>query len=593
MDVATLSVASLAHMLEVETAVVADLLEELGEDSVDLAAPLDFGVAQLLALELGVTLVATSPRAGEAGAPRRVERPPVAAVMGHVDHGKTSILDALRKTRVAAKEEGGITQRIGAFSAANITWLDTPGHALFTAMRERGVAATDVALLVVAADQGAQPQTVEAIRIARDAGVPLVVALNKMDKPGADAESAKVSLLEHGIVVEDLGGDVPCVEVSAKEGTNLDALCDLVLLQAELLELVTDPAAPIAGTVIESDVSPKAGVTATLLLRQGTLRLGDVVVAGSAWGRVRRMTGDSGKQLKTAAASVPVLITGLRSVPAAGDQVAVVESEARARQLTEAREKRALAAEDDRKVAARRALIDAERGRVIANTEGSEDGPPVVVPFVIKADSSGGLDAMVTALASLPAKRAYAQVVYAGVGAVTEADVQLAGTCGATVIAYAVKAAARAQAEAHEAGVRLISSGVIYTLLDEAVAALVAAIPPRRVETHIGRGQVLDSFVITATPGLMARGLPRKAAVGGIRVVSGVIRRGALAKVVRDGSEVFQGRVVSLRHYKDDVGVVNEGQECGAIMHGAWAGWEPGDAVDCFSVDEVAASSLD
>lgn len=593
-----LSVRGLAAALAVSEAEVAALLVELGEDEVAADVPLDFEVAQLLALEHGVSLSLESAQApAEAAEPsaaaapaQTVARPPVVAILGHVDHGKTSILDALRASRVAAGEAGGITQRIGAFSSGGITWVDTPGHALFSSMRQRGAALTDVALLVVAADQGAQEQTAEAIRHIRAASVPFIVALNKMDKPGADAHNARLSLLRYGVVAEELGGDVPTVELSAVKRTGLDALCELLLLQAELLELRPLPAAPVAATVLESDVSPRKGVVATVLLQQGTLRAGDIVVAGTAWGRVRAMSGDDGRAHKAVTAGHAVQLSGLRDVPRAGDRLVVVPNERRARQLVEARVRRELEEAGDARRTARRARTAARTAALAAPGGSALSDQPLAVPVAVKAESSGGLEAIVSALATLPAKRAQPLVVLAAVGALSEADVEHASTCGAALLGYNVSASARVKAAAATAGVRLSCSPIIYTLLDEAKEILRAALPAERTEEKVGRAELLDTFVITANSALQGKGAPKRPVVGGARVLEGSIRSNAHVRVLRGGEAVHEAALLSLRHFKDDVSEVEKGSECGMILEGGWSDWQPGDEVLCLVYKETEPS---
>lgn len=592
---AELSVRGLAAALGVPEARMASLLAELGEEAVASDIPLDFEVAQLLALEHGVSLTlepladATRP-AGASVRAEDVVRPPVVAILGHVDHGKTSILDALRASRIAAGEAGGITQRIGAFVAGGITWVDTPGHALFSSMRARGAALTDVALLVVAADQGAQEQTAEAIRHIRAASVPFIVALNKMDKPGADAHAARLSLLQHGVVAEELGGDVPTVELSAVRRTGLDSLCELLQLQAELLELRARPLAPVSGTVLEADVSQKRGVVATVLLQQGTLRAGDIIVAGISWGRVRTMLGDDGRTREMATAGVPVQLSGLRDVPRSGDRLVVVASERRARQLIEARVRRELDEAGDARRMARRARTAARTASIGAAGGSALSDQPLAVPVAVKAESSGGLEAIVSALATLPARRAQPLVVLAAVGALTEADVEHAGTCGAALIGYNVAASARVKAAAAAAGVRISCSPIIYTLLDEAREILRAALPPDRTEQRVGRAELLDTFVITANAALQGKGAPKRPVVGGMRVVEGSVKSSALVRVLRAGECVHEAEVLSLRHFKEDVSEVTKGSECGVILEGGWAGWQPGDEVLCLTYMETEAS---
>lgn len=613
-----MSVRGLAAALRVSESELLEMIADLGEDAADPTAPLELEVAQLLAQEHGAHLSlsrASSTRADPEDSPdaaaeaheaqgksasravaaevdeddESAPRPAVVAVMGHVDHGKTSLLDALRSTSRAAGEAGGITQRLAAFSSGGLTWLDTPGHALFTAMRARGAALTDVGLLVVAADQGAQPQTAEAVRVLREGSVPFIVALNKMDKPGADANAARLSLLEHGVVAEELGGDVPTVEVSASKRTNLDAMCELLQMQAELLELRARPGAPVGGAVLEADVTPQRGVLATVLLSQGTLRTGDIVVAGMAWARVRALTTDDGRLLSEVGAGVPVSVAGFRSVPAPGERLFSAASERRARQLVGARERRSVDASAEEQRAARRRRTAAKAAAIArASSDGAAELlESLPVPVVAKAESGGGLEALVSALATIPAKRAHALVVQASVGQIGPSDVELAETCGAAVLGYAVSAPPAVQAEADRRGVRIATSPVIYTLVDDARSVLCDALPPDVREDRVGQAEVLASFTITATPALVAKGAPKRPTVGGMRVVTGELRAKAHLRVLRAGAVVHEGAVLSLRHFKDDVTEVSKGSECGVILEGGWADWQQGDEVECIHFTET------
>jgi translation initiation factor IF-2 len=497
-------------------------------------------------------------------------RPPVVTVMGHVDHGKTLLLDAIRKTDVVAGEFGGITQHIGAYQAHHdgrvITFIDTPGHEAFTAMRARGAEMTDIAVLVVAADDGVMPQTVEALNHARAAGVPIVVAVNKVDKEEADPQRVRQQMVDRGIVPVEWGGDFEFVDVSARTGQNLDRLLETVVLVAELQDLRADPDAPSRGVVVEAHLDRGRGPIATVLVQRGTLRVGDALVAGSAWAKVRGMFDENGATVKEAGPAKPVQVLGWSHVPDAGDDFRTVAAEREARHVAQEREARLRAAE----LAASRPtasltdlLVQARRGELPA------------LNLIIKADVQGSLEALVDALEKLPQEEVRVQIVHRGVGGITENDVSLAQASGAVIIGFNVRPEVAARELADREGVDLRMYRVIYQALDDILAALSGMLAPEEREVELGRAEVRALF---RTP----RGV-----IAGCMVTHGTITRGALARLVRDGAIVWSGRVGSLRRFKDDVREVAEGFECGIGLEG-YQDVHEGDVIEAYEVREIA-----
>ncbi len=503
-----------------------------------------------------------------------VQRPPVVTVMGHVDHGKTSLLDAIRDTRVKVvdHEAGGITQHIGAYQVETggrmLSFIDTPGHAAFTAMRARGAAVTDIVVLVVAANDGVMPQTVEAIQHAQAAGCPIVVAINKMDLPEADPEKAKQRLTEHNLVPEEFGGEVICVNVSAKTGEGIENLLEMLALQTELLELRADPSRRASGFVLEANLDKGRGAMATLLVLDGTLKKGDVLVAGSQSGRTRVMEDDQGLRIAEAGPSKPVQVQGLSGVPSAGQSFHVVENERIAKQITSHREEQ-------------------ERGQVVAAPVrltleeffAQADGAAVKeLPLVLKADVQGTSEAVRDSLEKLSTDEVKVKVLSAGVGAITESDVMLAAASEAIVVGFHVRPDPRARMAADTNGVDVRSYTIIMELLDQVKAAMSGLLPPLRQETMLGRAQVKQIFTI-----------PRMGTIAGSMVVEGKIQRNAHCRLVRDGVQVYEGLVESLRRFKDDVREVGNGTECG-IGISNFNDVKPGDEIEVFSVEEIPAS---
>ncbi len=499
-------------------------------------------------------------------------RPPVVTVMGHVDHGKTSLLDALRKTNVVAGEAGGITQHIGAYQVTlpdgdqKITFIDTPGHAAFTAMRARGANVTDIVILVVAADDGVMPQTVEAIDHARAAEVPIIVAVNKIDRPNADPTRVRNELLQHELVVEEFGGEVLSIDVSAVEGTNLDKLLEAVVLQAEVLELRANPARAADGVVIESKLERGRGTVATLLIQRGTLKTGDIVVAGSEWGRVRAIVDEGGAQARSAGPSMPVEILGLNGTPSAGDEFSVVENETRAREITEFRVRR------DRDARAARAT----RGTVeqMFSNIGREEKKEFAL--VIKADVQGSVEAVQANAESFSTDEVGVRVLHAGVGGINESDVTLASASEAVIVGFNVRAGPQARLLADQGGVEIRYYSVIYDVLDDIKAVLSGMLAPVSREHFLGNAEILQVFNIS-----------KLGRVAGCRVSEGLVRRGSRVRLLRDNVVIHEGTLSSLRRFKDEVREVREGFECGMAFEN-YQDLKESDVIECFDVEEVA-----
>ncbi|PWR20898.1 translation initiation factor IF-2 [Zavarzinia compransoris] len=498
-------------------------------------------------------------------------RAPVVTVMGHVDHGKTSLLDALRSTDVAAGEAGGITQHIGAYqvtlsSGQKITFLDTPGHEAFTAMRARGAKVTDIVVLVVAADDGIMPQTVEAIRHARAAGVPVVVAINKIDKADANPNKVRQALLQHEIVVEDLGGDVQAIEVSAKARIGLDKLEEAILLQAEILELRANPNREAAGVVIEAKLDRGRGPVATVLVQKGTLKVGDIFVAGSEWGKVRALLNDRGDQQQEAGPAVPVEVLGLTGTPSAGDDFQVVDSEARAREVTAFRQRRT---KEQRAVGTARVSLEQMFSKI-------KEGQAKELPVVIKADVQGSLEAIVGSLSKLGNDEVAVRILHDAVGGITESDVTLAKASNAPIIAFNVRANKQAREMADHEGVEIRYYSIIYDLVDDVKAALSGLLAPTLKETFLGYASIRETFQIT-----------KSGKVAGCLITDGVVKRGAKVRIIRDNVVIHEGTLSSLRRFKDEVKEVKATYECGMAFDN-YENFHVGDVVECFDIEEIA-----
>jgi len=546
---------------------------------------IDADTAQLIAEEMGHTVKRVAESDVEEGlfdTPDTDEtlesRPAVVTIMGHVDHGKTSLLDAIRKTKVVTGEAGGITQHIGAYQVttplgSEVTFIDTPGHAAFTAMRARGAKVTDIVVLVVAADDGVMPQTAEAIHHAKAAGVPLIVAINKVDKSDANPDRVRAELLQYEIQVETLGGETLEVEVSAKTGHNLDKLLEAISLQAELLDLKANPDRAAEGTVIEAKLDRGRGPVATVLVQRGTLRTGDIVVAGAEWGRVRALIADTGAQVKEAPPSMPVEVLGFNGTPEAGDRVAVVESEARAREITDYRERQ----RRDR-LAARGAASGAGRSLAEMMRELKEGAGRKEFPLVVKGDVQGSVEAIVGALEKVGNEEVRARVLSSGVGAITESDVTLAQASGAVVVGFNVRAHKEAREAADRAGVEIRYYNIIYNLMDDVKDAMSGLLAPTLRETMLGNATILEIFNVS-----------KVGKIAGCRVTDGTIERGANVRLIRDNVVVHEGKLGQLKRFKDDAKEVVAGQECGMAFEN-YQDMRAGDVIECYRVEEIKRS---
>ncbi|MDL2408757.1 translation initiation factor IF-2 [Rhizobium calliandrae] len=574
-----------------ETITIQELSQRMSERAVDVIKFLmkegqmmkpgdiiDADLAELIAGEFGHTVKRVSESDVEQGIfnvadedGELVSRPPVVTIMGHVDHGKTSLLDAIRHANVVAGEAGGITQHIGAYqveqNGQKITFIDTPGHAAFTAMRARGAQATDIAVLVVAADDSVMPQTIESINHAKAAGVPIIVAINKIDKPTANAQKVRTELLQHEVFVESMGGEVLDVEVSAKNGTNLDKLLEAILLQAEILDLKANPNRTAEGTVIEAQLDRGRGSVATVLVQKGTLRPGQIVVAGDQWGRVRALVNDKGEHVKEAGPAMPVEILGLSGTPQAGDKFAVVESESRAREISEYRQR---LTRD--KAAARQS---GQRGSLEQMMSQLQASGIKEFPLVIKGDVQGSIEAIAGALDKLGTDEVRARIVHSGVGGVTESDISLAGASDAAIIGFNVRANAQARTLAEREGIEIRYYNIIYDLVDDVKAAMSGLLSPERRETFLGNAEILEVFNIT-----------KVGKVAGCRVTEGKVERGVGVRLVRDNVVIHEGKLKTLKRFKDEVSEVNVGQECGMAFEN-YEDIRIGDTIECFRVEHI------
>jgi translation initiation factor IF-2 len=575
-----------------DTITVQELANRMTERAVDIIKALmnigimatitetiDAETAELVVTEFGHTSKRVSEADVEIGLKGNADeddanlqsRPPVVTIMGHVDHGKTSLLDALRSTDVVAGEAGGITQHIGAYqvqmaSGDKITFLDTPGHEAFTAMRSRGASATDIVVLVVAADDGIMPQTVEAIDHAKAAGVPIIVAINKMDRPDANADRVRNELLSHELVVENLGGDILSVEVSALKKTNLDKLEEAIILQSEILEIQANPDRDAEGVVIEAKIETGRGSVATALVQRGTLHVGDIVVAGAEWGKVRALLDDTGVRVDVASPSMPVEILGLNGTPNAGDELGVVESEARAREITEFRQRR----NRDAKVqAGARGTLDQIFDRIQA-------GEVKEIPVVIKGDVQGSVEAIIQSAHNLGTDEVSVRVLHSGVGAINESDVTLAQASGAMLVGFNVRANTQARQLATSEGADIRYYAIIYDLVDDLKSMLSGMLAPQIRETFLGNAAIKEVFNIT-----------KVGRVAGCDVTEGVVRRGSSVRLLRDDVVIHEGKLSTLKRFKDEVREVTQGFECGmAFEH--YQDLKVGDVIECFDVEEIA-----
>ncbi|MGZ3401531.1 MAG: translation initiation factor IF-2 [Caulobacteraceae bacterium] len=542
---------------------------------------IDNDTAELVATEFGHTVKRVSESDVEEGFldvadidDHMAPRSPVVTVMGHVDHGKTSLLDALRSADVAAGEHGGITQHIGAYQVRMpdgqaVTFLDTPGHAAFSAMRARGANITDIVVLVVAADDGVMPQTIEAINHAKAAGAPIIVAINKIDKPGADPQRVINELLQHEIVVESLGGDTQVIPVSAKEKTGLQDLIEAILVQAEVMDLRANPDRTAEGVVIEAKLDRGRGAVASVLVKRGTLHKGDIIVAGAAWGRVRALVNDRGEQVAEAGPSVPVEVLGLDMPASPGEPFAVVENEARARELTEYRERQKR----------ERSFMPVGGGVSLADMMAKlQDKKLSELPVVIKADVQGSAEAIVGSLDQLATDEVRARIIHSAAGAITESDVLLAKGANAPILGFNVRASAQARALADREGVEIRYYAIIYDLIDDIKGVLSGMLAPIQRETFLGNAEVLQVFDIS-----------KVGKVAGCKVVDGVVRKGAKVRIIRQDIVLQEmGTLVTLKRFKDEVNEVVVGQECGMFLN--FNDLKPGDTIECFTVEEIKRS---
>jgi translation initiation factor IF-2 len=542
---------------------------------------IDSDTAELVATEFGHVVKRVSESDVEEGFldaadvdEHMISRPPVVTVMGHVDHGKTSLLDALRSTDVATGEHGGITQHIGAYQVRlpdgeRVTFLDTPGHAAFSAMRARGANITDIVVLVVAADDGVMPQTVEAIHHARAAGAPIIVAVNKMDKPGADPQRVVNELLQHEIVVESLGGETQMIPVSAKAKTGLTDLIEAILVQAEIMDLRANPDRTAEGVVIEAKLDRGRGAVASVLVKRGTLRRGDIVVAGDAWGRVRALVNERGEQVTEAGPSTPVEVLGLDTPASPGEPFAVVENEARARELTEYRERKRR----------ERSFMPVGGGVSLADMMAKlQDKRVSELPVVVKADVQGSAEAIVGSLEKISTDEVRARIIHSAAGAITESDVLLAKGANAPILGFNVRASAQARALAEREGVEIRYYAIIYDLIDDIKGVLSGMLAPIQRETFLGNAEVIQVFDIS-----------KVGKVAGCKVVDGVVRKGAKVRIIRQDIVLQEmGTLLTLKRFKDEVNEVVVGQECGMYLN--FNDLKPGDTIECFTVEEIKRS---
>ena len=573
----TITVQELANRMAERAA---DVVKELMKQGImaTVTQTIDAETAELVTLEFGhrVQRVSESDiEDGLSGAPDAdgdlKPRPPVVTVMGHVDHGKTSLLDAIRATDVAAGESGGITQHIGAYQietkAGNlITFIDTPGHEAFTEMRSRGATTTDIVVLVVAADDSVKAQTVEAINHAKAADCPIIVAVNKCDKPDADPLRVRNDLLQYELVTEDYGGEILCVDVSAHTGSGLDKLEEAMMLQAELLELKANPDRAAEGTVVEAKVERGRGSVATVLVQRGTLQVGDIFVSGAESGRVRALLNDKGKQLKQALPGQPVEVLGLNGTPMAGDLFSVVESESRAREIAEYRKRR---------IRDKEAAVSA-RGSVEQMLTAIAAGEAEELPIVIKTDVHGSLEAIRNALEKLGTEQVKARILTGGVGALSESDISLAAASNAMVIGFNVRAIPQARDLAKRDNVEIRYHSIIYELIDEVKAAMGGLLSPDSQENFIGYAEIRQVFSVS-----------KSGKVAGCMVTEGVIKRGCKVRLLRDNVVIHEGSLKTLRRFKDEVKEVRESMECGMAFEN-YSDIQEGDMIECFEIKEVA-----
>ena len=574
-----------------EAITVQELANRMAERSVDVIKslmkmgvmatinePVDADTAELIVAEFGHKVIRVAEADVEIGLEGNTDtdvalqpRAPVVTIMGHVDHGKTSLLDALRETDVAKHEAGGITQHIGAYKVKlkggqAITFLDTPGHEAFTAMRARGAKVTDIVVLVVAADDGIQPQTIEAIAHAKAAGVPMIVAINKVDKPDAYSDRVRRDLLQHDVALEGYGGDTLGIDVSAKARTGLDKLEEAILLQAEILELRANPERAAQGAIVEAKLERGRGPVATVLVQKGTLKVGDIFVAGEEWGRVRALVDDRGRQIDAAGPSTPVEVIGLNGTPQAGDDFQVVDNDARAREVTEFRQRRS---RDATATARARGTLEQMFTKI-------QQGEAKELAVVVKTDVQGSLEAIVGALTRLRTDEVAVRILHGAVGGITEGDIALAKASQGVIIGFNVRANPQAREMAKRDGIEIRYYSIIYGVIDEIKAALSGMLSPTLKEKFLGNAEIRQVFNIT-----------KVGKVAGCRVVEGIVKRGAKVRLLRDQTVIHEGTLKTLRRFKEEVREVQDGYECGMAFEN-YEDIREGDLIECFEVEEVA-----
>ncbi|MCK6418428.1 MAG: translation initiation factor IF-2 [Alphaproteobacteria bacterium] len=577
----TITVQELANRMAESGGDVVKALMKMGMMAT-ITQTIDADTAELIAQEFGHAVKRVTDADVEVGlegatdAPESLQpRPPVVTIMGHVDHGKTSLLDALRATDVVSGEAGGITQHIGAYQVTlkdgqKITFLDTPGHAAFTEMRARGANVTDIVVIVVSAEDSVMPQTIEAIKHARAANVPLIIAINKIDLPAANPQKIKQDLLQHEVVVEEMGGDVLSVEISAKKKINLDKLEETILLQSEVLELKANPNREAHGTVVESKLEKGRGPVATVLIQKGTLRVGDIFVAGAEFGKVRALLNDRGETITQAGPGLPVEVLGLNGVPEAGDSLVAVDDETKARSIADYRQRKNRDAKAARAVKGRTTMDDLLLQR--------EAGEKVTLPVIIKGDVHGSVEAIAGSLAKLGEENAEIaiQVLHTGVGGITESDVTLARASRGLIIGFNVRASAQARDLAVRDGVEIRYYNVIYNIIDDAKAILSGMLSPSKREEYLGQAQIRQVFNIT-----------KVGKVAGCMVTTGVVKRGAKVRLLRDDVVIHEGTLKTLKRFKDEVREVKEGMECGMAFE-TYDDIKEGDVIECYQIVEEA-----
>ena len=577
----TITVQELANRMAERAATVVNTLMNLGVMAT-ITQTIDADTAELVAEELGHKVIRVAESDVENVLKSEADksedllpRPPVVTVMGHVDHGKTSLLDALRSTNVASGEAGGITQHIGAYqvSLANgqkVTFIDTPGHAAFTAMRARGAKITDVVILVVAANDGVMPQTIEAIAHAKAAGVPMVVAINKIDVVGANPEKVKMDLLNHEVVVESLGGETLSVEVSAKKRMNLDKLVEAVLLQSEVLDLKANPNHAAEGVVIESKMEKGRGPVATVLVSRGTLKVGDVFVVGQEWGRVRSLLDDKGRRLQQAEPAQPIEVVGLQGVPSAGDDLFVVDSEAKAREVSGYRQRKAREA-----LSIKRVGSGSTMEQMFAQIKAGETK---AFPVIVKGDVQGSVEALQGTLAKIANEEVRIDVIHAGVGSINESDITLARASNATIIGFNVRANSQARENAKRDGVDIRYYSIIYDVADDMKKAVEGLLTPEEKEKILGYAEIRQVIHVSKVGN-----------IAGCMVTEGLVKRGAKVRLLRDNVVIHEGELSQLKRFKDDVKEVKSGFDCG-MSFANYDDIKEGDMIECFELEQIAVS---